>query len=154
MFFGGSSILLGIIYIRYYSHNICSLGKHINLSCYPIDVVKFCMLRNFSHRLFVLSFQERSLTGSESDRERGLRIFKSHDQQGINMFNRLFKPLFNLKIYVCYSLKLNSGKVLKFFYLLSLEQTMVLLRVINLEVSQRILILFLILNSKLPLIVS
>ena len=27
-------------------------------------------------------FQERSLAGSESEREKGVRVFKSHDQQG------------------------------------------------------------------------
>ena len=30
--------------------------------------------------------QEQSLTGSESDREKGLRVFKSYDQQGKFVF--------------------------------------------------------------------
>ena len=37
----------------------------------------------FLMKLWYLLFQERSLTGSESEREKGLRVFKSHDQQGI-----------------------------------------------------------------------
>ena len=30
----------------------------------------------------ILFFQDQSLTGTESEREKGLRVFKSHDQQG------------------------------------------------------------------------
>ena len=43
-----------------------------------------CIITSQLLKLIVISFlkKEQSLTGSESEREKGLRVFKSHDQQG------------------------------------------------------------------------
>lgn len=42
------------------------------------------ILKNIKRNLLISAFwfQDQSLTGTESEREKGLRVFKSHDQQG------------------------------------------------------------------------
>lgn len=46
--------------------------------------------------------QEQSLTGSESDREKGLRVFKSYDQQGKFFFCFYIKCISVLKVQGCH----------------------------------------------------
>ncbi|XP_058954761.2 ubiquitin carboxyl-terminal hydrolase MINDY-3 [Pocillopora verrucosa] len=57
------------------AHRYCEVGNFLKSPMYPV-----WLLASETH-LTVFFSQERSLTGSESDRERGLRVFKSHDQQ-------------------------------------------------------------------------
>ena len=42
------------------------------------------ILKKIKRNLLISAFwfQDQSLTGTESEREKGLRVFKSHDQQG------------------------------------------------------------------------
>ncbi|PFX20022.1 Protein FAM188A [Stylophora pistillata] len=57
------------------AHRYCEVGNFLKSPMYPI-----WLLASETH-LTVFFSQERSLTGSESEREKGLRVFKSHDQQ-------------------------------------------------------------------------
>ena len=45
---------------------------------------QYCHTKKIKRNLLVSAFwfQDQSLTGTESEREKGLRVFKSHDQQG------------------------------------------------------------------------
>ncbi|KAJ7314522.1 hypothetical protein OS493_039298 [Desmophyllum pertusum] len=57
------------------AHRYCEVGNFLKSPMFPI-----WLLGSETH-LTVFFSQERSLTGSESEREKGLRVFKSHDQQ-------------------------------------------------------------------------
>ena len=45
-------------------------------------LIKALIIMNIYSLVIFFVSQEQSLTGSESDREKGLRVFKSYDQQG------------------------------------------------------------------------
>jgi len=57
------------------AHRYCEVGNFLKSPMFPI-----WLLGSETH-LTVFFSQERSLTGSESEREKGVRVFKSHDQQ-------------------------------------------------------------------------
>ncbi|KAL9967773.1 hypothetical protein ACROYT_G026065 [Oculina patagonica] len=57
------------------AHRYCEVGNFLKSPVFPI-----WLLGSETH-LTVFFSQERSLTGSESEREKGVRVFKSHDQQ-------------------------------------------------------------------------
>jgi len=57
------------------AHRYCEVGNFLKSPMFPI-----WLLGSETH-LTVFFSQEQSLTGTESEREKGLRVFKSHDQQ-------------------------------------------------------------------------
>ncbi|XP_068670220.1 ubiquitin carboxyl-terminal hydrolase MINDY-3-like [Montipora foliosa] len=57
------------------AHRYCEVGNFLKSPKFPI-----WLLGSETH-LTVFFSQEQCLTGSESDREKGLRVFKSHDHQ-------------------------------------------------------------------------
>ncbi|KAM7447981.1 hypothetical protein ABFA07_003888 [Porites harrisoni] len=57
------------------AHRYCEVGNFFKSPVFPI-----WLLASETH-LTVFFSQDQSLTGTESEREKGLRVFKSHDQQ-------------------------------------------------------------------------
>ncbi|KAK2570214.1 Ubiquitin carboxyl-terminal hydrolase MINDY-3 [Acropora cervicornis] len=85
------------------AHRYCEVGNFLKSPKFPI-----WLLGSETH-LTVFFSEEQSLTGSESDREKGLRVFKSHDQQdnGFITIDKLENVLEDLGLvsdpdYVCF----------------------------------------------------